>query len=242
MATTRLIWPRATPEAAWIERQLVALNALQGDLSEAQLRVLGGEPVTTARTRRLYRIPHPSAPETALFVKIQVAPQGALKAKKWISYAFQSSPLVREARALHALAALGFRTPEVLAFGGRGRFPGTVRAALITRAVPDVTDLEGWLKGRPESTLATSSVAAVQANLHALHARGLALGGAMFRDFLVPHGGAREAADVTLIDTAGFGSGTRRRACDLRQFKAEFARFEGLGLLPASSLASDYRR
>lgn len=231
MAGTRLTWLHASDEAAWVESNLVALCALQGDLSEAKLRAISGPPITIARTRRLYRLPHPSATGADLYIKVQVAPPGALKVKKWVSYAFQSSPLLREARALCALAALGFRTPEVLAFGGRGRFPGTVRAALITRAVPNATDLASWLSSRPAPALAASSVQAVRDTLDALHARGLALGGAMFRDFLVPLEGAREAAEVTLIDTAGFGTGPRKRARDLRQFKAERARLVEQGLL-----------
>lgn len=230
-------WAQGGLETSLNTAGFAALCTLHGDLAEAQLAALGGAPVTTARTRRLYRIPHPSEPGAELFVKIQVAPPGVLKPKKWFSYAFQPSPLVREARALAALSALGYRTPDVLAFGGRGRFPGTVRAALITRAVPHAKDLESWLKGEPELDSAAASVRAVRDTLDALHARGLALGGARFRDFLVPVKGAHEPADVTLIDTAGFGAGARKRARDLGQFEAECARFVQSGLLSPSHAA-----
>jgi hypothetical protein len=215
-----LTWSEPSIEPLLRELGLDMLVELAGGLDEPALARLARppSPLTNARTRRLYRLALP-ADGGDMFVKLQVARPSALPPRKWLSYATKPSPLLREALAAHALSELGFGTPPIVAAGARGRFPATVRAVLITRAVPGTRDLEALFAEAP--AVATSSVHAVEAAVAKLHAAGFALGGARYRDFLVPAGGATSPDEVVFLDAASFGRGARRRARDLRQLAAE---------------------
>lgn len=215
-------WLPAELEAALRALGLGNLVELRGDLAEGALAALAGPPVTVARTRRLYRLPHGSG---ALYVKLQLAAPGALPVRKWPSYALKPSPLVREARAFATLSRYGFRTPSVLGAVQRGRFPATVRAALVTAEVPGHVDAERCLEGGALGTASRAAThAAIQELVARLHAAGLALGGARYRDFLVPERGARGPEDVLLIDVPNLAVGRRGRARDLRQLAEDCAR------------------
>ena len=188
---------------------LTALDRLEGDLDEPRLAELGQQ-VTTALTRRLYLL------DPGYYVKVQVARPGVLPPRKWISYAAKPSPLLREARAYEVLDGLGFKTPSVLARGARGRFPFTVRAALITRALPDHIDVE---RCPPERR--AEAATAVEQVVARIHAAGYSLGKARYRDFLVPNEGHVDPDSVVLIDAASLSRGTRRRRNDLRHLERE---------------------
>ncbi len=199
-----LEWRDEEARAHFLGLGLIALDRLEGDLDEPRLAELG-EQVTTALTRRLYRL------DPGYYVKVQVARPGVLPPRKWISYAAKPSPLLREARAYAVLAGLGLRTPPVLACGARGRFPVTVRAALITRELPDHVNVEQ----RAEAADAVEEVVA------RIHTAGYSLGKARYRDFLVPAEGRIDADSVVVLDAASLARGTARQARDLRQLADE---------------------
>ena len=196
---------------------LEALLDLTGDLAEPALRAAAGPPVTTARTRRLYRL---ELPGLTCYVKLQVAPPSALPPRRWLSYALRRPPHLREARALDRLDAAGFRVPEVLAAGARGRFPATVRAALVTRAVPDHVDLAAWLEAEPDPARRGAALDLAEALLAEVHAAGLALGGASPRNLLVPVDGPRAPRDLVLLDQPNLARASRHRcARDVRRLR-----------------------
>jgi hypothetical protein len=209
---------------AHLEQRLRALGFvdlcdLTSDLSEQRLREVAGEPITTARTRRLYRLAGGNA-ET-LFIKLQIARPGNLPLRKWLSYLCKGPSVRREAKAIQQLKRIGVRTQDLLAAGMRVSLLGTVRAALIVRELPGYTDLATALKNGLAVPAARSSIAAVEAVVADLHARGLGLNGACYRDFLIPRVGAEKATDVVVIDPAGLGGGARRRRRDLQQLAAQ---------------------
>ena len=219
-----LVWYAPGVEAHLLALGLEDLCALAGDLSEPRLAALGVE-VTRARTRRLYRLADAPPGDDAWYVKLQLARASELAPRKWVSYALQASPLLREARAAAALRAIGLRTPELLATGARGRFPRAVRALLVTREVPNHVDLERFLRSAPPPARARLSIDAVEAAVARVHQAGFALGGARYRNFLVPASGAEHADDVLVLDAAGFGRGARRRARDRGHLNLDRARF-----------------
>ena len=200
---------------------LADLLSLTGDLAEPALAA-AGPPLTTARTRRLYRL---ELAGRAFYIKVQVALPAALPLRKWASYATRPSPLVREARAAARLEAAGFPVAPVLAVGGRGRFPGTVRAALVVAAVEDHVDLEAWLRGEPSPARRAAALDAADELLARVHAAGLALGGASLRNLLVPRGGDGTAGHV-LIDQPALATATPKRCTrDSRRLRRERGRF-----------------
>lgn len=215
-ARPALWWFNPEAQAFFNSLALDQLLDLSGDLDKQRLGQISDPPgpLTRAKTRLLFRVPASEGP--AYFVKIQVAHPGLIRLKKWPSYALKPSPLIREARAAELLSNLGLRTPQILASGATGRFPRTMRAALITREVPAYTDLAQV----PTST----NIAAVEAVIAQVHAKGYALGGARFRDFLVPRAGAQGPHEVVIIDAVNFGRGRRKRARDRSQFDFDRAR------------------
>jgi len=198
-----LEWRDDEARAHFLGLGLPALDRLEDDLDEPRLAALGTR-VTTALTRRLYLL------DGGYYVKVQVARPGVLPPRKWVSYAAKPSPLLREARAYEVLSRLGFNTPPVLASGARGRFPLTVRAALITRELPDHVDVEQCPPERRHE-----AAAAVEQVVSRIHAAGYTLGKVAYRDFLVPREGPVDPESVVVIDAGGLARGTRRRQRDI---------------------------
>jgi len=201
------------------------LLALAGDLAEARLAELG-PPLTTARTRRLYRV---TTDGLDCFVKLQVARPADLAPRRWLSYALRPAPAVREATALDALADLGIPVPEVLAAGSRGRFPMTTRAVLITRAMPARIDLAAWLEAEPTAARRASAMDAAEALVARIHAAGWSLGGAAYRNLLVRTDidPARPIGpdDLAILDQPNLARGTKRSARDARHLGRDRGRF-----------------
>ena len=223
----RLVWFDPDLETRLRALGLCALCDLEGTLAEERVLALAETPapITSARTRRLYRLPAAVEGAPDVYVKLQFARAEDLAPRKWASYTLQVSPLLREARAALALTRLGLRTPEILAAGARGRFPSTVRAVLITSEVPGTTDLESFLAATTGPAERRASIAAVEATVARVHELGFALGGARYRDFLVPREGARHADEVVILDAAAFGRGAKRRARDRSHLNLDRARF-----------------
>ncbi|MDF1799539.1 MAG: lipopolysaccharide kinase InaA family protein [Planctomycetota bacterium] len=201
------------------------LFALEGDLGEARLAELG-PPLTTARTRRLYRV---ATAGLDCFVKLQVAHPRDLPPGRWLSYALRPAPAVREAAALRVLGDLGIAVPEVLAAGSRGRFPTTTRAALITRAMPARIDLGSWLEAEPSAARRASAMDAAEALVARIHAAGWSLGGASYRNLLVRTdlGPTRPIGpdDLAILDQPNLARGSKRSARDARHLGRDRGRF-----------------
>ena len=155
-----LVWTDAAAHAHFRSLGLEALDALRGDLDEPRLAELG-RCVTKARTRRVYFLEAPDGP--GYYIKIQVAPPSALPPRRWLRYAAKASPVSLEARAGEVLSGLGLNTAPVLASGARGRFPATVRAALITRELPDHVDVQRYIEEEEDKRPRVAAVEAVEA-------------------------------------------------------------------------------
>lgn len=203
------------------------LIALRGRLSEDRLAELAEPPapLTRARTRRLYRLPPELGGGARLFVKLQHASAASLPPRKWLSYSTRPSPLMRELHAASTLHRLGFLTPPYVAYGARGRFPATLRAVLISREVPGMVDLEALLGSDAPMAAKESSIDAVEAAVKAVHKKLFALGGARYRDFLVPLAGATSPDEVVFLDAVALGRSPLKRRRDQRQLQQDRARF-----------------
>jgi len=228
---TPLTWAAPGWQEALSAAGLDDLVRLKRALSEPRLLELAESPapLTKARTRRLYRLPPDVGGGIRVFVKLQIASAIALPPRKWLSYSTRPSPLIREAHAAFNLGALDIKVPPIIGYGARGRFPGTLRAVLITAEVPGTIDLEALFQSAAPMAVKLASADAVEAAVKALHKKGLALGGARYRDFLVPSAGATSPSEVVFLDAAGFGRGRglgwRKRARDLKQLQQDRARF-----------------
>ncbi len=158
---------------------------------------LVGEPVTSARTRRLIRLERFDA---VWFVKTQDLRTTPLPLRKLPSYALRGSPVTREATSLQTLASLGIRTPRLIAVGeARGRLlPRT--AALITRRLDDTVDLVRFLANTTDASIALATIAAAEALVERVHNAGYVLLGAKYRNILTPPTGAVSDEQLAILD------------------------------------------
>ena len=216
-----LVWRDAAAHAHFRSLGLPALDALKGDLDEPRLGEIG-RCVTKARTRRLYFLTAPDGP--AYYVKIQVAPPSALPLRRWVRYAARPSPVVLEARACEVLSGLGLNTAPVLASGARGRFPATVRAALVTRELRDHVDVRQYIEEEEDESRCVAAVEAVEALVARVHAAGLAFGHVRHRNFLVPRARPVALDEIVIIDAGGLSRSRRKQERDKQHLALERGR------------------
>lgn len=169
-----------------------------------------GETVTRAATRRCARL---ELDDDVYFVKTQDVQVWRLPPQRWPSYLLRGSPLRRERHALATLSGAGFATPTVVAAGASRPGALRVRAALVTRAVPGHVDLARW-SGTPaadDDGAARATFDAAEALVARAHGLGLVLGGAKYRNFLVPVQGCADPAAIVVLDQPSLRrSGARR--------------------------------
>ncbi|MFT4710414.1 MAG: hypothetical protein ACI9D0_000960 [Bacteroidia bacterium] len=224
----KLFWQNDIFEAAFREAGLDSLD----ELCHESLK-LSGDVVTTARTRRLIRLHLPyKVPGTdgvgqpvSFYVKTQVVPTFGVPPKKWLSYFMKGTPVGREGRSLRRLADLNVKTPLLVAAGARGHFPGTMKAVIITRGLDTHMDLEAYLEQETDDQKRMVTADCARLLVKALHKRGFSLGGARYRNFLVPKIGTESIFQVALIDQPDFGRAPHRRARDLRLMSQDHGRF-----------------
>ena len=224
----KLYWQNNIFEATFREAGLDSLEELCDEALD-----LCGDVLTTARTRRLVRMTLPYKPPgtegegqpMTFYVKTQVVPSFGVPPKKWLSYLMKGTPVGREGRSLRRLADLNVKTPLLVAAGARGHFPGRLKAVLITRGLDTHMDLEAYLEHETDQRKRRVTAECAQLLVEALHKRGFSLGGARYRNFLVPKIGTESIFEVALIDQPDFGRAPHRRARDLRLMSQDHGRF-----------------
>lgn len=180
------------------------------DTLEALCASSGGQIVTTASTRICRRL---ELSGSIYYVKTQDLARARLPLRKLPSYLLRGSPIVREQCALRVLEKHGFAIPAIVAGGGR-RSRGVPRqSALVTRAVPEHTDLATWCAtaAADDDGVARGCFDAVEACVARAHDAGLVLLGAKYRNFLIPDEGCSDARHVVLIDQPNLRESSSRR-------------------------------
>jgi hypothetical protein len=223
-----LFWQNELFEAAFREAEIDSLDALCDEGLQ-----LCGEVITTAKTRRLVRIQLPYKLPGAdgdgqlinYYVKTQVVPAFSLAPKKWLSYLLRGTPVGRESGSLRKLADMNVKVPLLVAAGASGRFPGEMKAVIITRALETHMDLEAYLSNESDPVKRKVTAECAHVLVDALHNRGFALGGARYRNFLVPKIGTESIFEVALIDQPDFARAPHKRARDQRLMSQDHGRF-----------------
>ncbi len=161
----------------------------EGGLQEIQdfLAFQGGEIISSARTRTCRLI---ELGGLRYYIKTQDLRDRSLPFRKWPSYLFHNSPILREARSIPLLRSLGWGTPILVAEGCLGGRPWPRASLLITREVEGHVDLARF---PGSSSQARAWASALRSLIRDTHAQGFILGGVRFRNFLVPLGEKTES-------------------------------------------------
>ncbi len=187
------------------------------------LNYRGGEVVSTARTRSCRRI---EIGGNGYFLKTQDLREASLPLRKWPSYFFHGSPILREARTFPILRALGWGTPLLVAVGWLGGWPWPRASLLLTREAPGHVDLARF---PGPAARARAWAGALRKLIGDTHAQGFVLGGVRFRNFLVPLGAAPEnpgPKDLLVLDQPRLRRGRSKRLQqkDLRYLDSDLNR------------------
>jgi len=153
--------------------------------------------VSRARTRRCLRLEDDLG---VLFVKTQVLGNFRLPPRKWPSYLFRGSPVRREVEAAALLEAHGFRVPRYLACGERRGLLLPRFAWCVSEGVPAHADLRAYCAATRDPALRLRAADLADLLLETVHEKGLVLGGAKYRNLLVPAEGPRTPGDFVLLD------------------------------------------
>lgn len=185
-----------------------------------------GELVTTARTRKLWKL---ELGGEVWYLKVQDLSGHRFRVAKWPSYVFRGTSVGREARTLALLSELGFNTPRVAAHGERRGVLFPRYAALLTRAYERHIDLVRYLERQPDADAARRTVECAHQLVDRAHGLGIVLLGAKYRNILVPPEGADAWTELALVDQPDLRRSTsaRLRDKDLRLMRLDRDRYAG---------------
>ncbi len=159
----------------------------------------GGTLVTTAKTRRTFRI---EAGSKVYFLKTQRIPRLGFR------YFLRPSALMKEVNSYERMGRLGLRTPTVVAAGEQRRFGFMTESLLLTAEVPGAIDLETWAAGGFHSTEGIPRGGELLRELHetvdSIHRKGYRFGALKWRNILAAPAG-RTASHLVFIDQRRFG-------------------------------------
>jgi hypothetical protein len=179
----------------------------KGDF-DALMNWEGGTLVTTAKTRRTFRI---EAGSEVYFLKTQRIPRLEFR------YFLRPSALMKEARSYERMARLGLRIPAVVAAGERRRLGFMTESLLLTAEVPGAIDLETWagegfrtIEGIPRGG---DLMRELHETVDSIHRKGYRFGALKWRNILAAPP-CRATSHLVFIDQ--------------RNFRARPARFFGV--------------